>query len=68
MFALLIQSVAESTAWQGIELYILFVDIQMENEVRRLALLVEQNEQQMAALASDHSRRLQEERVKMEAK
>lgn len=41
---------------------------QMESEVRRLLSLVEQNEQQLAALNADHSRKLQEERNRLESK
>ena len=40
----------------------------MENEVRRLNSLVEQHEQQMTALTGDHSRRLQEECVRLDTK
>lgn len=40
----------------------------MENEVRRLVSLVDQHEQKMTTLNSDHSRRLQEERMRWETK
>ena len=40
----------------------------MENQVRRLSALVEQHEQQVNALNADHTRRLQEEHTRLEAK
>lgn len=40
----------------------------MENEVRRLASLIEQHEKQIDSLNTDHSRRMHDEKTRLETK